>query len=155
MDLRTLALQTGAVDASGNPIVISGGGANAAADLEAALLDFAISLATDLAGGVADDPSDGVDAVGSFVDRVQTDASGTAGCSSGWPEVDGDADGYADTFVGVGGGSSVCWQLVPRINTTVPQLSTTQLFRATFEVRADGASVLSTRTVYFIVPPAL
>ncbi len=52
-------------------------------------------------------------------------------------------------------GTSVCWRLVPKQNTTVVPLDTPQLFRATMEVFSDGVTLLDTRDVFFLVPPEI
>jgi hypothetical protein len=47
----------------------------------------------------------------------------------------------------------VCWKLIPKMNTTVPALTTPQLFRAAVSVIGDGVTTLDTREVFFLVPP--
>lgn len=69
------------------------------------------------------------------------------------------ADGVRDTFVGVGGGVKICFDVVPKQNTTVPATASTQYFHAQLVVK--GASKGSTvnlgapRDVFFIVPPLI
>ena len=50
-------------------------------------------------------------------------------------------------------GKRVCFDVVPRTNTTVMPLPEPQMFRATISVRGDGVTTLDTREVFFLVPP--
>jgi hypothetical protein len=50
-------------------------------------------------------------------------------------------------------GTPVCFDIVPRMNTTVMPTASPQLFRAHVDVIGDGVTVLDTRDVYFVVPP--
>lgn len=66
-------------------------------------------------------------------------------------------DGVLDTFPGIGGGLQICFDVVPKMNTSVMPIDTPQLFRAQLQVKgvAGGATVnLGTpRDVFFLVPP--
>ena len=156
-DLESLATQTGAVDANnGNaPLVVSGGGANAAQAIENAIKLLANGLPLDLNAVPVDDPSDNVDAVTAFVDHLETLQTGMGQCTDGLTDTDSDNDGFNDLYVQVPAGTPVCWRVVPKENTTVMPTTEPQLFEATVEVYGDGTSKLDERQVYFLVPPEI
>jgi hypothetical protein len=97
-----------------------------------------------------------VDAVAAFVDHVTPNIMPDAatGCANGLPV--GDllgSDGVHDTFTSVSGGVRVCFDVVPKTNTTVMPTEEPQLFRARIDVYGDGITVLDDREVWFVVPP--
>jgi len=155
VNLRKMATDTGAIDAmNGNaPLVFDGAGANAAAAIQTGILRLANGLPLDISATTTDDPADGVDAVASFVDHLETLQAGTAQCASGLADVDTNADTFKDKFVQVRTGTPVCWKVVSRPNTTVPATEAPQLFRATVRVHGDGVTQLDERDVFFLVPP--
>lgn len=155
-DLRTMATDTGAVDAANNnaPLVFDGSGTNAAAAIENGLRTLATGLPLDISAQPVDDPSDAVDAVGAFVDHLETLQLGTPACAAGLSDVDSNGDGHADKYVQVRTGTPVCWKVVSKQNTTVPATDVPQLFRATVKVYGDNVTQLDERNVYFLVPPA-
>ncbi len=155
-DLRTMATNTGAVDSqNGNaPLVFSGTGTNAAAAIENGIRTLANNIPLDMAAVPNDDPSDTVNAVTAFVDHLETLQLGTPMCANGLTDIDTNADTFRDAYVDVRAGTPVCWKLIPKMNTTVPATTQPQLFRATIEVIGDGVTVLDTRDVFFLVPPA-
>jgi hypothetical protein len=108
----------------------------------------------DLAAVAVDDPADGVDAVASFLDRLEIRQLGTAACADGLDALDADADGHPDQYADVRVGTPVCWGLVASPNITVPAAAAPQVFRATVTVWGDGVTRLDERRVFFIVPPA-
>ena len=156
-DLRKMATDTNAVDAAnGNaPLVFDGAGANAPAAIQQGILTLANGLPLDLNAVTADDPSDAVDAVASFVDHIETLQLGNAACANGLTEIDTNSDTFADAFVDVRTGTPVCWKVVSKPNTTVPATDVPQLFRATVTVFGDGITQLDTRDVFFLVPPVI
>ncbi len=155
-DLQTMASDTGAVDAAnGNaPLVFDGAGANAASAIQTGILTLANGLPLDINAVPTDDPNDSVDSIAAFVDHLETLQLGTAQCANGLTDVDSDGDTFKDKFVQVQTGTPVCWKVVSKPNTTVPATDQPQLFQATVTVFGDGITVLDTRDVYFLVPPA-
>jgi hypothetical protein len=109
----------------------------------------------DIGADPQDDPSDAVDAVAAFVARVEANASAASPCASGLTAVDTSGDGVSDTFDAVTPGTRVCFDVVPKMNTTVQPLPTPQMFRATVVVAGDGVTTLDTRDVFFLVPPVI
>ena len=163
--LREFARQTSTLDASGspNPFVIgissTGSGLGTAAVdaiYQAAQVPLDVSArATDIA-----DPGETVDAVVAFLDRLETRSTAAAGlsCTTGWTTIDApgiDADSYPDTFQNVVPGNPVCFDIVPRMNTTVMPTLDPQLFRARIDVLGDGFTPLDDRIVFFLVPPRI
>ena len=155
--LEQLAVGTGAVDAlNGNaPLVVQGDNASAAAAIETAIRLMANGVPLDISADPRDDPGDSVDAVAEFVERLETLQLGTPECASGLAESDSNNDGFADLYDDVLPGTPVCWKLIPKQNRTVEPLETPQLFTATIYVEGDGATLLDTRQVFFVVPPQL
>ena len=154
-DLRAMATATGAVDAlNGNaPLVFDGAGANAASAIQTGIFRLANGLPLDINAVSADDPSDSVNAVTSFIDHLQTLQLGSAQCANGLTDVDTNGDTFRDKFLQVRTGTPVCWKVVSKPNTTVPATTAPQLFRATVTVYGDGITQLDQRDVYFLVPP--
>lgn len=157
-----ITTETGSVDGDGDPLVFE----SATDDTVA---DAAIEAITALAGGArlevgaraVDLDDDGVDATG-FIDRLEPNVAGgvvdptdaTRVCVA-WPDVaDRDGDGFADVFVGVPSGTPVCFDVIAAINRIVEPSDEPQIFRAAIEVVGDGRTVLDTREVFFLVPPA-
>ena len=154
-DLRTMATDSGAIDAAnGNaPLVFDGAGANAASAIQTGIFRLANGLPLDMNAVSTDDPSDAINAVTAFVDHLQTLQLGTAQCTSGLTDIDTNSDSYKDKFLQVRTGTPVCWKVVSKQNTTVPATAAPQLFRATVQVFGDGITQLDQRNVFFLVPP--
>jgi len=98
----------------------------------------------------------GVDAVEAFVLRLETntsEASVEGRLCTDLPTGDDTGDGFPDHFPRVFPGTSVCFDIVPRPNQTVPAIDEPQLFRATVRVIGDGFTPLDEREVLFLVPP--
>jgi len=154
-DLRTMARDTGAVDAAhGNaPLVFDGADAGASTAIEDGIRALANGIPLDMVARPTDDSGDSVDAVAAFVDHLETLQGGSPSCASGLTDVDSNGDGFRDRFVGVRAGTPVCWKLASKPNTTVPATDRPQLFRATIDVYGDGITRLDSRRVFFLVPP--
>jgi hypothetical protein len=154
-DMRTMATDTGAVDAANNnaPLVFDGSGTNAASAIENGIRTLANGLPLDINAVGVDDPSDAVNAITAFVDHLQTNQLGTAACANGLTDTDTNADGFADKYLHVRTGTPVCWKVVSKQNTTVPATEAPQLFRAKVKVYGDGVTQLDERNVFFLVPP--
>jgi hypothetical protein len=60
-----------------------------------------------------------------------------------------------DYFVTVDPGVSVCFDIVPQRNTTVPSTTIPVFFRATIEVVGDEFTPLDEREIIFLVPPEI
>jgi len=107
----------------------------------------------DISGVPEDDPSDSVDALAAFVSRIEATATAGAPCANGIAVTDVNTDGVNETFPDVNPGLTVCFDVVPKMNTTVPALETPQMFEAEIVVYGDWVTVLDRRTIYFLVPP--
>jgi hypothetical protein len=68
-------------------------------------------------------------------------------------------DGTLDTYPQIPGGKRVCYDVVPKINTTVMRAPDPQVFRAQLQVRGASPGGIvnlgAPREVFFLVPPAI
>jgi hypothetical protein len=97
-----------------------------------------------------------VDPLAAFLESVQPNANPDAatGCTKGFAIEDRLAsDGVEDTFVDVSGNARVCFDVLPKMNTTVMPSAEPQLFRARIDVYGDNITQLDSRQVWFVVPP--
>ncbi len=154
-NLITMATDTGSVDASaGNaPLVFNGADSGAAAAIGDGIRALVRGVPLDMAAAAVDNPGDAVNAVGEFVEYLETLQLGNALCASGLTDGDSNGDGRDDQFLGVRAGVPLCWKLVTKRNQTVPEIDTPQLFRARVDVVGDGVTVVDSRDVFFLVPP--
>jgi hypothetical protein len=167
-DLLTLARDTGAVDLGGTPLVYNIGwdGTGLGTEVVNAVQTLATSVPLRIDAVPADDPSDAVDAPAEFIAYIEANASGdtihdpVTGtdriCTTTDPlPVDETGDGHPDYFPRVLPGTSVCFDIHPKRNTTVPALREPQMFRATIQVMGDRITILDERDVFFLVPPEI
>ena len=154
VDLRTMATDTGAVDATNAnaPLVFDGSGANAPGAIENGVRTAVNGIPLRIRAVIEDDPADAVDAATAFVDHVETLELGTAQCANGLSDDDSDSDGHSDRYSGVLPGTGVCWRVVPKANAAVPATGALQTFHATVRVTVEGGVALGTRDLYFLVP---
>ncbi|MGZ3421075.1 MAG: hypothetical protein ACXVEE_24585 [Polyangiales bacterium] len=106
----------------------------------------------------ANDPTNpgGVDAVKSFVKGLRAMKEGDGGdCKKdAFATKDTDGDMVDDTFIAVEVGQPVCFEVLPRINSTVPPADKAQFFKAFINVVGmPGSVLLDKREVLFLVPP--
>jgi hypothetical protein len=137
---------------------VDGSGTGLGASIVDAVQALAGSASLDIDARPVNEASNpgGVDAVEAFLERVtpNTSPSSATMCVSGLPVEDRlGGDGAADTFVDVSGGVRVCFDVVPKMNTTVMPTREPQLFRARIDVYGDDITVLDDRAVWFVVPP--
>lgn len=74
-------------------------------------------------------------------------------CVGGLPTADKDSDGFDDVFTAVLPGTPVCFDIYALMNDIVEPIEVPQTFTCEIDVVGDGITILSTRTVYFLVPP--
>ncbi|MEM9188325.1 MAG: thrombospondin type 3 repeat-containing protein [Myxococcota bacterium] len=156
-----IATNTGSVDAMGNPFVSRLGSGSIDTGVIDAVQTLADSVPLDLTAEVRDvDEGDGVDAT-IFVERLVANATGGVAdprdpmrvCAAGLTTVDGDGDGFPDTFQDVTPGTAVCFDVVAQMNDQIMPTDMPQVFRAQVDVLGEGVTVLDTRDVFFLVPP--
>ncbi|MEQ9072609.1 MAG: hypothetical protein RLP09_02065 [Sandaracinaceae bacterium] len=160
-EMRQMAIDTGAVDATtGEPIYfrIPSDGSGLGEDLVRAIVQLTENVPIRVDARADNDPGNegGVDAVEAFVLRLETntsEASVEGRLCTDLPTGDDTGDGFPDHFPRVFPGTSVCFDIVPRPNQTVPAIDEPQLFRATVRVIGDGFTPLDEREVLFLVPP--
>ncbi len=156
-----IATATGAVDADGTPLVFEDATGSTVADrIVEGIVRLAEGGSFRLSGRIRDaDASDAVD-VTAFVERIVPNTAGGVAdrrepsrvCVGGLTTEDADGDGFDDHFVGVPGGTPVCFDIYPAMNTIVEAADAPQVFEGLIDVLADDRSVFDTRTVYFVVP---
>jgi hypothetical protein len=67
---------------------------------------------------------------------------------------DSNGDGIDDTFLAVEVGNPVCFEVIPKSNTTVPPADKAVFFKAFINVIGlPGSVLLDQREVLFLVPP--
>jgi len=158
------ARDTGAVDVSGTPLVfsITSSGTGLGTEVVDAVDTLAHNVPIDISSVPRDDTTDTVDAT-VFIDHVEPNVVGgvadptdpTLVCVGGLMVADTDSDTRADVFIDVLPGTTVCFDIYPRRNMTVPATDEPQVFIAYIDVVGDGVTVLDTREVYFLIPPVI
>ncbi len=152
-DFATLCKETGSVNAKGEPFVFDGVDDAAAEAIAKGIRELASKLSLDMSARVVDDSSDPVDAVEAFVDHLEVHPAGTGECV-GWKQVkDDDGDGHPETYLAVPAGTSACWKIHVKQNTTIVATEQVQLYTADVELWGNGVTKLDTRKIYFVVPP--
>lgn len=161
--MERLSADTGAADATGKPLFFAVDENSAGLDgrVVDAVRAVAQQVPISVSAVVRDDPSDSVDAT-QLILRVEPNVAGgvadpmdpTRVCQGGLKTEDRNMDGAADTFVEVLPGVPLCFDVVARENTTVPAAEMPMVYKAFIDVLGDGKTVLSTREVFFLVPPS-
>ncbi|MFH1811743.1 MAG: hypothetical protein ABIJ09_23590 [Pseudomonadota bacterium] len=151
-DLAALANATDTVDGSG-PLVydIPDNGAGLATQVLAGFQAL-VPPGMDITAQAVDDTSDGLDAVATFIDRVEADASASPSCAGEFTIIDYTSDGTNDTYRDVGQGKQVCFSVVARDNSSVAAQDTAQVFHAMLQIWGDHVVLLEQRDLYFVVP---
>ena len=122
-----------------------------------------IEISTD-ARDVDEGTWDTVDAT-VFIDRIVPNTTGGVEdpvhtgvfCVGGLATADRSSppDGIDDVFTSVLPGTTVCFDIYPLRNDTVPATDTVQVYQAEIDVLGDGYTTLDTRSVYFLIPPII
>ncbi|MBX3247463.1 MAG: VWA domain-containing protein [Myxococcales bacterium] len=158
-EMRQMATDTGSVDeTTGQPIYfrIPSSGAGLGDNLVTAIEQLTRNVPIRVDAIAEDDPSDAVDAVAAFVQRLETNTSGATvegRVCTDLPTGDQSGDGFPDHFPRVFPGTTVCFDIIPRANQTVPATAEPQIFRARVRVIGDMFTPLDEREVLFLVPP--
>ncbi len=153
-EFEQLARDTGAVDDMGMPLVENFMGGTISDAVVRNIQTLAEQSRLDVTAEFRDDATDAVDTRAAFFDHLEANPMGNRvrGCQARVAE-DRDMDGVLDTFPNVRTDDRVCFDVYPRMNTTVMRTDDPQLFRATVAVIGDGFTELDSRDVYFLVPP--
>ncbi|MBX3269953.1 MAG: hypothetical protein KF729_06810 [Sandaracinaceae bacterium] len=153
-EFEQLARDTRAVDDSGTPLVENFTGGTISDAVVRNIQTLAEQSRLDVTAEFRDDPSDAVDTRAAFFGYLEANRMGNRvrGCQARVAE-DRDGDGILDTFPNVRTDDRVCFDIYPRMNTTVERTDEPQLFRATVAVIGDGFTELDSRNVFFVVPP--
>ncbi len=155
---------TGAVDVGGSPLLYttSYDGTGLGLEVVNGIETMAYQVPIDVSSAARDDETDLVDAL-SFIDRIVPNPVGGVAdpadpsivCVTGLPTRDVDGDTIMDEFTGVLPGTAVCFDIIPARNETVEPTADPQVYLAFIDVIGDGITVLSTRKVYFLIPPKI
>jgi hypothetical protein len=108
----------------------------------------------DVSAHPIDDPSDSIDAVAAFIDGIVANPSAGPPCDSGLTAIDTTGDGRLDTFVDVLPGKRVCFDVIPKTNQLVSPKDDPQMYKASIQILGENVTILDTRNVFFLVPPA-
>ncbi len=161
-DMQAVGRDTGSVDGrTGSPFVftIPSDGSGLSTTIVDAVDQLARNVPIRVDAVPRDEPSDAVDAVVEFIDYLETNTSGRTVmgrvCTTGLTTADGNGDGRPDYFPRIFPGTSVCWDIVPKSNVTVPPRPEPQIFVAHIDVIGDLFTPLDTRRVFFLVPPVI
>ncbi len=165
-DMVRIATGTGSVDMLGNPLVFDvSGGSGIGTQVVDAVSQIATAVPIRVDALAHDDTTDFIDAVTAFVQAVHTNTSGDPiwdpillemrECTSGIPVGTPGTPPTSDFFEIVQPGQSVCFDIVPKTNTTISPTTVPLVFRATIEVLGDLHTPLDTREVVFVVPPSI
>jgi len=159
-----MSTDTGAVDVGGSPLVYTTAydGTGLGSEIVDGIETMAYQVPLDISRLIRDDDTDIVDAT-QFIDRVVPNVVGgvpdpvdpTLICVGGLEVADMDSDTDIDTFVDILPGTPVCFDIFVLQNNTVPPTDEPQVFKAYVDVIGDGITVLSTRCIYFLVPPEI
>jgi hypothetical protein len=159
---QQISTDTGAITSEGPlTFTIGGDGSGLGTEVVNAVDTLAHGVPMDLSVVARDDTSDSVDAT-VFIDRIVPNTTGgvedpmdpTVICLGGLTTADTDSDSYAEEFLDVLPGTQVCFDIIPKQNDTVAPAAVPIIYTAYVDVVGDGVTVLDTREVYFLVPPA-
>jgi hypothetical protein len=123
-----------------------------------AIQAISIGATFDVTAIPANDPANvgGVDAT-KFIQALRAMGEGdpSVGCPKAVTKKSDPSKMYDDVFVGVTAGTSVCFEVIPAVNTIVPPTMSAQFFHAFINVVGlPGNTKLDQRSVLFLVPPA-
>lgn len=134
-------------------VASSGAGLNLAVVQAIKVLTTYVTL--DISAAAVADETDAVDAASAFIDRIIANNDAPEPCTAGLRVIDKNVDGVADTYTNVFPGPTVCFDVIPKTNVSVPPTTEPQVFTANIVVTGDGVTTLSTRKVFFLVPPEI
>lgn len=151
VDLVELAQRSGSLDRTLQPLVFDASSTGMGIDTVVTGAINEIVEGVPLRVTITMDNDEGSADALQFIDYLEVNVSGGR-CSAVAPLEDTDGDGRSDAFPALIPGTPVCWDVVPRENTTVPPTAEPQVFRARLTVYGDD-SPLDARIVYFLIPP--
>jgi len=159
--VQDTTIARGAPGAAGDYVLNAPGGSGLSGAVTTAV-ERAAQVPLDVSAQASDiaDPGESIDAVASFIEYLETRTTAAPGltCTTGYATYDRagiDADTQHDTFRDVVPGNPVCFDIVPRMNTTVMPTLDPQIFRANVDVLGDGFTPLDSRVIFFLVPPRI
>jgi hypothetical protein len=159
-----MAWDTNATTAENDPVIfaVDSSGSGLGDSVVEAVEMFASAVPIERVEAVGrDDNSDSVDAVEAFLERIVPNTVGGVEdalnpgvfCVGGLETIDDDDDEVPDAFADLLPGTPVCFDIVPKINQSIPSDDVPQVFNMFVDVVGDEVTVLDTRDVFFVVPP--
>ena len=148
-ELRRVLTASASLDRDGNPLYFEGQGTGVVGPVVQAINEIVEGVPLAVTIEATDEPGDAGDAI-QFIDRLEANTT-NPGCTM-LETTDSNGDGVQDTFPAVIPGTTVCYDVVPRRNTTVMPEPEPLLFEAKLTVLGDGTP-LDERRVFFLVPP--
>lgn len=150
---QSLALDTGTVDGSGNPVVFHPGSAGISGSLANDIVNAVVTLAGETVQDITTRTDPDTTETRLPAPHTTADFIRAVTPDHGFPDA---PTGYVSkdttTFYGVNPATVVTFD-VDFYNDFQPPAATAQLFRATIQVLGRAASVVDHRDVYMIVPP--
>lgn len=161
-EMRRMAEQTGTVDrTTDQPLYfcIPNDGWGLGENLVDAITQFTTNVPIRVDAVAENHPSnpDGVNAVDAFIQELVPNTSGATvegRLCTDLTTASGGVMGY-DFFPSVFPGTSVCFDVVPKPNQSVPATEEPQIFRARIRVIGNRETPLDEREALFLVPPVL
>jgi len=151
--LRAIANESGSLDGGGAPLVFEGTEAAVTSAVTDAINEIVNGVPLNVTIEATEEPDDDGDAL-RFIDYLEVNVGGGGGCTAVTPTADTDGDGRDDSFPELLPGTSVCWDVVPVMNTVQEPGPSPLVYVARLTVYGDG-SPLDSRLVYFLVPPRI
>ena len=159
--VQDTTIARGAPGVAGDYVLSAPGGSGLSTAVTGAVR-AAAAVPLDVSASAADlvDPGETIDAIAEFLDHLETRTTAAPGlsCTTGLATYDRagiDADSHHETFRDVTPGNPVCFDIIPKMNVTVPATLDPQLYRAEITVLGDGFTPLDSRVIFFLVPPRI
>ncbi|MBN2529252.1 MAG: hypothetical protein JXR76_22885 [Deltaproteobacteria bacterium] len=148
-----LTEDTTSLSASGDRLVfnISDSGAGLSTTIVDTFATLVGAVPIDVSARITDDPSDAVDAT-VFIDKIIPATAPTGACEVGLPTKDTDGDGIDDTYDSIAPGHVLCFDIIAKVNETVPATDVTQYYPLKVELLANGVVPVQEQTIYFVIP---
>ena len=140
----------------------AGAGDGVSDGVVAAIKAISVGSSYDITYKLANDPTNAKGPDGAVVDatkfikylRAMKEGDAGSGCPAA-TTYDSNADGIDDTFKAITVGTPICFEVIPKMNDTVPPLESAQFFSAFIDMVGMPGSINlgDKRTVVFLVPP--
>jgi hypothetical protein len=144
-------------------LVFDGGAGDGVSDsIVAAIKAISVGSSYDITYKLSNDPTNAKGPDGAVVDatkfikhlRAMKEGDPASGCPAN-AVADTNGDGVDDTFKAITVGTPICFEVIPKMNETVPPLESAQFFNAFIDMvgMPGDVNLGDKRTVVFLVPP--